>query len=204
MKNPLTTICGCVAVIGAAIALTWPEHAKLGAFLGLLASGMGNIFSRDWNKTSEQMGITPGPAPGAGTATKLGVVLLLCLGIGFGAVSCGKTLEPGGAYAPAGQVPSLAFFEADSAFDLAYATVNAAFTFERDNRDLLWRTSPQIKHTLDEIRPKAWEWAKSYATARKAYLANPVPSGLPPLEQALSEIQRLAATALAALPQKTP
>src|SRR5262245_2666148 len=121
---------------------------------------------------------------------------LLSLSVGLLAGCVGKRLEPGGAYAPGGFVVTtntggvgetnfmptaqadMAFYVADSSYDLAYSIIDGAFKFERDNRAALWRVSPSIKHTLDEIRPKALEIHKRWAAARQAYIANPVATGL--------------------------
>jgi hypothetical protein len=136
-------------------------------------------------------------------------ILFLLAGLAFGTMTgCGKaTLESGGAYAPvdANGVaivrPDLAFFEVDSAYDLAYSAVHAVFKFERDNRALLWKLSPDIKHTLDKARPQAVSANVRYAQARKAYLANPVPANLSTLQTILAEMQSLASAASAAVPK---
>jgi hypothetical protein len=122
-------------------------------------------------------------------------------------------LEPGGAYAPvttnadgtttATQAPDLALFEVDSAFDLAYTATDAVFNIERSNRQMLWSISPQIKHTLDGIRPQAVDAKKRYALARKAYLANPVPANLDALNTVLATMKNLSSAAAAALPNQT-
>ena len=122
--------------------------------------------------------------------------------------ACSTTkLEPGGAYAPAGTngvavvAPDYAFFIADSSFDLAYSALDAAFTFERDNRALLWNVSHKIKHTLDQLRPQALTVRNQYIAARVAYIANPTPAGLSTLQTALAKIKQLSAAAQAALPK---
>lgn len=111
------------------------------------------------------------------------------------------SLELGGAYAATNTVPDYAFFVADSAFDLAYSTIDAAFKFERDNRALLWKISPDIKHTLDQIRPQASVVTTQYLTVRAAYMANPVPANLTTLQTVLAKMQQLATAATAALPK---
>lgn len=133
----------------------------------------------------------------------LAVLGVLCM-----AASCKQArLEPGGAYAPvdangaATVQPDLAFYQADAAFDLAYSTVDAAFKFENDNRVLLWKVSPQIKHTLDQIRPQASSVVLEWAKARQTYLANPVPANLTPLQAILAKIQQLAVTAQSVIPK---
>ena len=128
-------------------------------------------------------------------------------------------LEQGGAYAPAvttvttgsdGQTvtntvamiaPDPGLFFADSAFDLTYTVIDNVFTFERDNRLLLWRLSPDIKHTLDKLRPEAVKVRDQFVTARRAYLAAPTPAGLTVLESALAKAQQLSMAAQAVLPQ---
>ena len=118
-------------------------------------------------------------------------------------------LEGGGFYAPnstnaagiATAHPDYKFFICDLAFSTAYSAVDAAFTFERNNRKLLWKVSPEIKHALDKIRPAAWSTVQRYARARSAYLTSPTPAGLSTLETVLIEIQKLAASAQAALPK---
>jgi len=120
-------------------------------------------------------------------------------------------LELGGSYRPsttnaAGQVvdaaaPDYGFFVVDLAFSTAYSAVDAAFTFEKNNRELLWRVSPEIKYTLDKIRPVAWSTVQKYSRARRVYLASPTPAGLSTLQSLLVNIEKLAASAQAALPK---
>ena len=120
-------------------------------------------------------------------------------------------LELGGSYRPsttnaAGQVvdaaaPDYGFFVVDLAFSTAYSAVDAAFTFEKNNRNLLWRVSPEIKHTLDKIRPAAWNVVQRYARARQIYLRKPTPADLSILQALLANIEKLAASAQAALPK---
>jgi len=116
---------------------------------------------------------------------------------------CGTTrLESGGAYAPIGTVPDMQFYQVDLAYDLAYSTLDAAFKFERDNRDMLWKVSPQIKHTLDGIRPQAASANAQYLAARAVYMAHPIPDNLTWLQQALAKVQQLTTTATAVLPKQ--
>lgn len=111
------------------------------------------------------------------------------------------TLAPGGSYAQAGQQPDLALYTADAAFASAYGTLDFAFKFERDNRAMLWRISPNIKHRLDAVRPVAQQAVLRWAAARKAYLLKPVPANLTTLQTILADTERLAATVTAALPK---
>jgi hypothetical protein len=134
------------------------------------------------------------------------VFSIVCL---FASVGCHKTLEPGGAYSPSitnattGAVtssPDMAFYTVDSAFYLAYTSLDTVFAIERDNRAALFKLSPAIKHTLDSIRPTALAVAQEYARARTAYIANPTPAGLTGLQLYLARIQQLVVSAQAALP----
>lgn len=124
-------------------------------------------------------------------------------------------LAPGGAYAPgaftnavsstgvtttvfvAESRPDFAFFAVDSAYDLTYSTLDGVFKFERDNRELLWKVSPSIKHTLDKIRVQAVSVNAQYLSARTAYIANPIPANLGILQQTLALLDQLAKTAQA-------
>lgn len=126
-------------------------------------------------------------------------ILLLSLSLLF--VGCNGTLEKGGAYAPVGQKADMTFYTIDSAFCLAYAAVDGAFKFERENRKALWAISPKIKRDLDYIRPDAAKVVLRYAAARRAYLSNPVPDNLTELQSTLALAQRISAAALAAIPK---
>ncbi len=135
--------------------------------------------------------------------------ILLAVALVLAVAGCNKaTLQTGGAYSgvtPAGVTngtPDMAFFIADSSFDLAYATLDGAFKFEQDNRATLWAISPGIKHTLDGIRPQAANLAKQYLDARGSYIANPSSSGLSSVNRILAQVETLAAMAVAVLPKK--
>jgi hypothetical protein len=136
------------------------------------------------------------------------IVPMLLLVAVLGLAGCKGTLEQGGAYAPIGTngvvtiAPDYAFYVVDSGFDLAYSTVDGAFKFEADNRMLLWSISPNIKHTLDQLRPQAVTIRNEYAAARAAYMANPTPAGLTTLQAALAKAQQIAAAAMAVLPNQ--
>lgn len=135
---------------------------------------------------------------------------------------CKTRLAQGGAYAPgtttittdlngvtstnfvATAAPDKAFYLVDADYDLAYATLDAAFTFEKENRDALWKVSPEIKHTLDSIRPQAWIVNLQWAAARKVYAANPIPAGLSNLQTYLAQIKNLATAAQAAIAAGKP
>lgn len=137
--------------------------------------------------------------------------LIAVLGLAAGLLlGCKHTLQPGGAYAPvtvttntSGVVVTntaladLTFYEVDAAFSMAYAALDGVFTWERDNRVAVWAISPQIKKTLDSIRPQAAEAVKQFAVARAAYKANPTPAGLATLQTILAKAQQLQSAAAA-------
>jgi hypothetical protein len=139
-------------------------------------------------------------------------VSLLCVAVGasLGFTACKGTLQQGGAYSPitvsadgvTNSAPDMPLFLADSAYQLAYNTVNAAFTTEYNNRDLLFKVSPTIKHTLDNIRPDAVKANADYLKARQVYIANPTPQNLSGVQAVLAKIQQLATAAQAALPKQ--
>ena len=93
-----TTLGGLLALIGANLALFWPEHcAKLGGFLAALGSGVGLLFARDNNKTSAQVGAGGPGAANRVPIQKLGVSLvaggLLAAGlVGVGVAGSGCAL----------------------------------------------------------------------------------------------------------------
>lgn len=145
-----------------------------------------------------------------------GMLLLSALALSLGSIGC-KTgqLETGGAYAPGVEVvadgrtnvvataaPDRALFVIDSAFELAYSAVDTAFSLEKTNRQLLWSISPDIKHTLDRIRPQAADAVRTYTRAREQYLQNPTPANLSLLETTLRQLQNLASAAQMALPKQ--
>jgi hypothetical protein len=134
------------------------------------------------------------------------IISLIALSFLLAISGCKATLAPGGAY-NSGSTNAvtirtdMAFFVVDSAYDLAYATIDAAFRFEKDNRALLWGRSKSIKHSLDAIRPQAVAINAKYLGARAVYLSNPTPTNLTTLQTILAEIQRLAISATAVLPK---
>ena len=120
---------------------------------------------------------------------------------------CRGALAPGGAY-HSGNTNTVilkadySFFVIDSAYKLAYSTIDAAFKFEKDNRLLLWGKTKEIKKTLDKIRPQAVDVNGQYLLARAAYLRNPTPAKLTILSALMLEIQNLSNAVMAALPQQ--
>lgn len=126
------------------------------------------------------------------------------------AASCRQArLEPGGAYTSsitnaAGTVTTtadLALYNADTAFEASYKTLDMVFLIERNNRDYFWKISPAIKHTLDKVRTSAQQVVNDYAAARTAYLANPTPAGLTGLQAVLAQLQQVVFAANAVIAQ---
>lgn len=173
------------------------RHVVEGLLIGSAAIGL-NQFWR-------QMVVKPEPDKPEESAKPpaTGVLPFLLAGLLAitACVGCRATLEPGGAYAPVGQKADMTFYTIDAAFTLAYAAVDGAFKFEKQNRAALWDVSPKIKRDLDYIRPDAAKVVKRYMAARKAYLANPVPDNLTELQSTLALAQRISVAALATIPK---
>lgn len=129
---------------------------------------------------------------------------------------CKTHLASGGAYSPGefvvttnvagttatnfvlSSAQNIAFYEADTAYNAAYSIVDAAFKWESDNRAQLYKLTPEIKHTLDKIRPAAWQVQQRWAAARQAYEANPIPANLTAIQTLVAQIQSLVPTVTAA------
>jgi len=135
--------------------------------------------------------------------------LALAMVAGFTACKTQK-LETGGAYAPIAAdgtqviAPDLGLYAADSAFKLAHTAVNIAFEFERDNRAFLKTISPEIKKSLDDLRPQAVACWVAYAKARTAYLQYPTPAGLDRLASITGKMTQLLNAANAVIPKEQP
>lgn len=126
------------------------------------------------------------------------------------AIGCRSIIETGGPYNPTTtntttgvvtSAPDKPFLVVESAFSLAYSALDAAFTFEKNNREMLWATSHDIKHALDSIRPKAVIARDSYIRARKLYTSIPNQANLEFLRGALSRVESLSKEAQAAIPK---
>jgi hypothetical protein len=178
------------------------------------------IYSHFFQHTDEQEA-TPTPLPpskGGGVLPPVVGALIICAGLSALLVGCGGSarLQLGGAYAPAtfqtvtndagnvstntfiSQQPDFVLYAADATFDFAYSSMEAAFKIERDNRLFLWKISPDIKHSLDSIRPQASLAVKAYTSARADYIAHPTPANAAAMQSFLSEVSRLASAASAA------
>ncbi len=114
-------------------------------------------------------------------------------------IGCAGQLQQGGAYYPTGQVSNIALYKLDATYSFAYTTIDAAFTYEKNNRAVLWAVSPKIKHALDALRPQAVDIHKRWAIARSIYEANPVAGNLTTLQTILVEIQNISTAAQAAI-----
>ncbi|HVX56976.1 MAG TPA: hypothetical protein VHA37_04540 [Candidatus Saccharimonadales bacterium] len=180
---------------------------------GILTAGMfvWSLFHKKGvNELKANQVPTGGNAAGQSTPGGLGPIISMLFLMGVLSLvlftGCGHaTLEAGGAYAPAdtnGVATGEAdydLFVVDSAFSLAHDAAAATFNFERNNRAMLWKISPSIKHSLDQARASAKTVDLQYAVARSAYLANPIPANLGTLQQLLAKAQQLTTTAQAVI-----
>lgn len=115
-----------------------------------------------------------------------------------------KRLEAGGAYnqitpPSPGQTnvitnPDYAFFTVDLTFKTLYSSLDAAFKFERDNREALWKIDHGIKHGMDKLRTQATKVVIAYAAVRTQYLQNPTPSNLDAFNTVIADLQKIVAT----------
>ena len=130
-------------------------------------------------------------------------VMLAAVALLLSSCVTSERLAPGGAYAAsATQTAQPELFTVDASFDLAVAALDTVFKYERDNRAVLWKLSPDIKHGLDQLRVQAVLVKKDYAVGRQAYLASPSPINLSALQAALAKLQGANAAALAILQTK--
>lgn len=129
------------------------------------------------------------------------LTIFLIVSLAAPLMGCKATLQQGGAYNLTGSAPDMPLFVADTAYQLAYNTIDAVFTTERNNRTFLWSLSPKIKQSLDSVRPQAVAADQDYLKARAAYIANPTPANLSGVQAVLAKIQQLAVAAQAALPK---
>jgi hypothetical protein len=116
-------------------------------------------------------------------------------------------LEKGGAYAPVGEdgqtfiAPDVGFAIAEMGFKVTHLAIKLAFDLEFNNRVVFWNISPEIKKTLDKLRPVVNQAIIEYDLARTAYMANPTPAGLSTLQTVLSKLKQLSLTAEAVIPK---
>ena len=142
---------------------------------------------------------------------KLILVPILTLALCLGFTACNKSsLAPGGAYTTSvtnvvgtnivvTTTSDIGLYDADLSFQLAYKTLDAAFSIEMNNRAYLWNISPNIKHTLDQVRVQAQAAVGDYVKARAAYIANPTPTGLTGILAVVAKVQQLLFAANAAI-----
>lgn len=74
MNSWKTTLCGVLAIVGGALVQFFPEYAKLGGFMACIGSGLGLLFARDNNVTSEQAGAK---SSAVANTFKLGLIVAL-------------------------------------------------------------------------------------------------------------------------------
>ena len=66
------------------------------------------------------------------------------------------------------------------------------------------RVAPSLKQSMDGFCDQIWLVNRTWARARQAYLANPVPAGLNAIQTAIATMQQLAAATAATLPRNVP
>jgi hypothetical protein len=118
----------------------------------------------------------------------LAITLLVC-GVTVGCKT--GRLEQGGAYAVVGQQQELPLMIADQLYKTSYTALDLTFKIEKDNREVLWKLNPNIKHRIDALRDAAWAVNLKWATARALYVQNPIPANLSAMELVLAEMQKL-------------
>lgn len=134
---------------------------------------------------------------------KLGILMAVYIAISLASTGCGTKLAAGGAYNlnPTGtngvdsSLPDVGFYLADSSFDLAETTLDAAFKIEANNRVFLYQLNPGIKHGLDSIRKQSWSVIGDYTKARAKYIASHDPASLTDMQTANNQISTLSAQA---------
>lgn len=207
----LAPVLGALIDFLTALATGNAANPLIGALFGSAGVGVRELL--DQVKQKMQSG------KASGTVALIGTLIGGSILFGTGCQWHQNKLEAGGAYAPAvitiqtnetGVVtnvvrlaaPETELYYADMAFDFVYSAVISVMQFERENRETLWAISPQIKHTLDEYRPKVVVIAKEWATARKAYLANPTPANMSTLQEVLSRMRAINAAVANVIPKK--
>lgn len=81
MKSWKTSVCGALAIVGPLIAQFFPELSRYGLFCGAVGAGLGLMFARDNNVTSEAAGaastVVPIKQPDDPRQTRLPISSLL-------------------------------------------------------------------------------------------------------------------------------
>jgi hypothetical protein len=173
MKSWKTTVCGVLALVGGGLTQFYPEYAKLGGFLMFIGSGLGLLFARDNNVTSEQAGVDPvskavrqfgdGPPPPS-------LPLILLLGaLAFGLSGCAwfhpQDIKP----AAVAQGQDAALVNAERIHASSLGVYKEIITWETQNRAVL---PVEVSRAVDKTRrefPKAWREANAIL---KDYRAN--------------------------------
>ncbi len=66
MKSWKTTLCGGLTIVGTAMTQFFPEYplvSKIGGFVAAVSTGVGLLFARDNNVSSESLGLPAKPEP---------------------------------------------------------------------------------------------------------------------------------------------
>jgi len=123
--------------------------------------------------------------------TKLNIGLLF-VAASLTFAGCTRTLEPGGVY-NGDQI----LFEAESAINTSGKMLDTYVNWEKDNRDLLWKSNKGIKKSADFIRANAKQWFKSAEDLRNTYKNFPTPENASTLKKTLALINTATTEALA-------
>lgn len=208
MTSWKTTSAGILAIVGGLTRLyfafkagSFTEEAITTAATAIL-TGIGLMFARDNNVTSEQVQAAKEAKAEKGTGgfslfAWLLVALVALVAMGLALTACkAPHLEPGGAYAPTNSVGVVTSNDvglalADASYKFAYESVVGVFEFERANRAEILKLTPSVKEELDKLRPQVVAVDQRWALAHRAYRANPTPAGLSTLGTILAELQRL-------------
>lgn len=87
MKSWKTTVAGVLALVGGTLAQFFPQYAAHGGFLAAIGAGLGLIFARDNNVSTEEV---------RGKASPAGPVLPVLLAlVMLGGAGCATTQTPG-------------------------------------------------------------------------------------------------------------
>jgi hypothetical protein len=108
-----------------------------------------------------------------------GYTLAICVSAFVGCGGC-STLAPGGAYAG-----DKLLYDSDQSILGAYQIFDVFLKWEKDNRDELFKLTPDIKKAADNIRANGTKWIDSAIAMREAYKTRPGPDTRTALQSAL-------------------
>lgn len=110
--------------------------------------------------------------------------------VGAGCSGC-STLAPEGVYGS-----DKLLYETDKLIVDSYQIFDAFLRLEKENRDALFKVSPEIKKTADKIRADGPKWISSAIAMRDAYKSQPGTDTKTALETALGVLRTGVAEAI--------